>query len=313
MTSSVPQSPRVLARFSGAPGPTLIVLGGLHGNEPSGVAAQHRVAAALAPGTIPLRGDLILVVGNVGALELGVRFVDHDLNRGWTAERLSALRTARTETMDAEDREQLELAQVLEQTLGSARGPGYLLDLHATSAAGIPFTMCRDTPRARTLASAVPLTLVLGLLEAVGSTLATHFDDRCVAVAMEGGQNADPASERNHEAAIWLMLVAAGLVGEHALPDLAAHRENLSRARGDLPRMLRVDRRHAIGPADRFEMEPGYANIQRIAKNELLAHDRGGEIRASEPGFILMPLYQAKGDDGFFLGREVHREELRLS
>jgi hypothetical protein len=38
---------------------------------------------------------------------------------------------------------------------------------------------------------------------------------------------------------------------------------------------------------------------------QLLAHDVRGEIRADRAGRILLPLYQALGDDGFFLARDV--------
>jgi len=45
----------------------------------------------------------------------------------------------------------------------------------------------------------------------------------------------------------------------------------------------------------------------------VLAQDRTGEIKACETGLILMPLYQALGNDGFFLVREVKRFWLKLS
>ena len=297
---------RLVARLRGAsPGPTLIVIGGLHGNEPSGNAAMQRVAESLERARTPMRGDVTMVAGNLGALVRGVRFVDHDLNRGWSRERLAALRAAAPETLDAEDREQLALAEALEAALGAARGPAFLLDLHATSAAGIPFALCRDSPEARRFAGAFPLTVVLGLIEALSGTLAGYLGDRCTAVVVEGGQNSAPATIRNHEAVLWLALAAAGIVVEPDVPSIEARRETLTRTRGDLPPVLEVHHRHAIAAEDRFRMEPGFANIQRVDGNQLLAHDRAGEIRAPEPGFVLMPLYQTMGDDGFFLGREA--------
>jgi succinylglutamate desuccinylase len=298
--------PRLVASLGGeTPGPTLIVIGGLHGNEPSGVAAMRSVALALAREPLPLRGDLTMLAGNVAALERGVRFVDHDLNRGWTDERLATLRAAAPGALDAEDREQMALADALDRALDTARGPAYLLDLHATSAEGIPFSLCRDVPAARRFAGAFPVTLVLGLLESLSGTLAGWVGARCTAAVVEGGQNSDPATARNQEAVIWLSLVAAGLVVERDVPSLTAWRETLTRTRGDLPPVLQVHHRHAIVPDDRFLMEPGFANIQRVAANELLACDRVGEIRAPGAGFVLLPLYQATGDDGFFLGREA--------
>ena len=182
----------MIARLGGAePGPLLIAIGGLHGNEPSGVLALRRVAAALAEGP-GLRGDVVMLAGNVGALERGVRFVDHDLNRGWSPERLASL-ASRGDLGhgrgDPEDREQIELVEAIERSLASARGPAFLLDLHATSAEGIPFALCRDDPRARAFSAAFPVTLVLGLIEALSSTLAGFLGSRCTAVVVEGGKN----------------------------------------------------------------------------------------------------------------------------
>ena len=295
----------MIARFVGEePGPLLVVLGGLHGNEPSGVNALRRVASALDALRARLRGDVVMLAGNVTALEENRRFIAHDLNRGWSDERLEALRR-NASGVDAEDREQLELASAIEHAFATARGPAHLVDLHATSAAGIPFSLCTDTPEARAFAAAFPVTLVLGLLDVLHGTLAGYYGSRCVAAVVEGGQNSSPATERHHEAVVWLAMVAAGILDADAVPGLWAYRETLARTRGDLPRALHVHHRHAITAADRFRMEPGFANIQRIAAQQLLAHDKRGEIRAPGEGFVLMPLYQAQGDEGFFLGHEV--------
>jgi predicted deacylase len=294
----------VIARLGGGEaGPLLIAIGGLHGNEPSGVEALGRVAAALDSRT--LRGDVIMVAGNLGALAAGRRFVDHDLNRGWSAERLATLRGQDASApRDAEDREQLALALVIDRALASARGPVFLLDLHATSAEGIPFALCRDDPAARRFAAAFPITVVLGLIESLSGTLAGFLGVRATAVVVEGGRNSSPATVGRHEAVVWLALAAAGILDPGAVPALEAHRDALTRARGDLPRTLNVEHRHAIAPGDRFRMEPGFSNIHRIQAGELLARDRSGAIHAPEAGFLVMPLYQAMGDDGFFLGRD---------
>lgn len=60
-------------------------------------------------------------------------------------------------------------------------------------------------------------------------------------------------------------------------------------------------------------MRPGYVNFQPIARGETLASDWRGPIRADESGLILMPLYQALGDDGFFVARVVRPFWLGMS
>ncbi|HEX6279927.1 MAG TPA: hypothetical protein VFZ49_07910, partial [Pyrinomonadaceae bacterium] len=58
---------------------------------------------------------------------------------------------------------------------------------------------------------------------------------------------------------------------------------------------------------------PGYENFDPVARDQVLACDRNGIIRSPRKGLILMPLYQSKGEDGFFIGREVARFWLWLS
>ena len=100
---------------------------------------------------------------------------------------------------------------------------------------------------------------------------------------------------------VFVVVVASGIVAEEAVPHLPRFRAILREASVERPERIEVFHRHPIAPEDEFRMEPGFANIQRIAHQQLLAHDRRGEIRAPGEGYLLMPLYQAMGDDGFFL------------
>ena len=60
---------------SGLAGPTLVVTGALHGNEPSGVIAIQQVIGELRRRRIPLRGRLCGMVGNVAALAESRRYL----------------------------------------------------------------------------------------------------------------------------------------------------------------------------------------------------------------------------------------------
>ena len=135
----------------------------------------------------------------------------------------------------------------------------------------------------------------------------------CVTLAVEGGQHDDASTIAHLEAVITIALAAAGNVERARLPGFESAREHLTRARGDLPRVMEVLGRHAIRADDRFVMEPGFSNLARVRRGTLLARDARGEIRAAHDGVLMLPLYQSQGDDGFFWGREVSRPELRLS
>ncbi len=309
--------PRVIARLRGAsPGPTLIVVVALHGNEPAGIFAAGRALETLAAiGNLP-RGELLVLSGNRRAIAKGVRFVQRDLNRQWSSERIAELRAAAQNpaiVLGPEDREQLELVEAIDEALASARGPAFVVDLHTTSAEGIPFGLLDDHLRHRSFALGFPLPLLLGLTGTLGGTLTDWLGERgLVAMAVEGGVHGSEQSIAHHEAVFLLAVTGAGLLPESAVRGLDARRARLASAWRNLPRAIRVHHRHAITYADRFVMEPGFANVQRVTKGTLLAHDVRGEIRATHDEVLVMPLYQKLGDDGFFLGHEIPGAMFRL-
>lgn len=62
--------------------------------------------------------------------------------------------------------------------------------------------------------------------------------------------------------------------------------------------------RHNVAPDDAFVMRPGYTNFQVVRRGDAIADDRNGPVAVIEDARLLMPLYQAQGQDGFFLVRE---------
>jgi predicted deacylase len=293
---------RVIGSIIGAePGPTLLVIGAIHGNEPAGVVATRAVLASAQ--TSVLRGELVGLVGNVRGFASGRRYLAHDLNRLWQPERVAAARGHR-EGNHGELAEVAELADAIDVVLARARGPVYALDLHTTSAAGVPFAVVGATPEHHAFARELPLPGIVGLEEVLDGVLTRYLTNLgCVTIAVEGGQNESPATAANLEAVIALAMVASGVAD--TMPGLAEARSLLARARGDLPPMIEVVERRAITPDDAFRMEPGFANIQRTPGGTLLAHDVRSEIRAPFDGLVLLPLYQAQGNDGFFYGRAL--------
>ncbi|MBX7192413.1 MAG: succinylglutamate desuccinylase/aspartoacylase family protein [Sandaracinaceae bacterium] len=311
---------REIGRLRGAEaGPTLIVVGSLHGNEPGGVRACQRVLDTLRERGLSIRGELLALAGNVGALGEGKRYRVKDLNRQWTSQKIAALRGRDPRDDDPEDREQRELLAAIDGALDRARGPCFLVDLHTTSAAGFPFVLFGDTLPQRDFAIALPLPIILGLEEQVDGVLSEHMSKRgLVTLAVEGGQHDDPSSIDHLASVIWIALSGAGLLAPSDNPELSSSLAHLERARGAIPRVLEVLSRHAIAPGDTFRMEPGFANLAPAHRGQTLAtHTKAGgtpeTIRAPHDGFVMLPLYQGQGDDGFFWGRAVSERRLRAS
>jgi succinylglutamate desuccinylase len=306
---------RVMGRVrAAAPGPTLICVGGLHGNEPAGVLALRRILASLEEVGGLESGELVAFAGNLEALRQGRRFVETDLNRSWSRDRLAQLLNGGAPDARYEAREQVELLEAFEAVVAEARGTAYLVDLHTTSGRGGPFSTVADTLDNRDFASSIPTPMILGLEELVEGTLLDYGAERgLVTVGFESGQHQEPEAVDRAEAAVLLLMAKVGILPA-ALRDRArAATAYLEKDTAALPRVLEMRYRHDVRQSDGFQMKPGYRNFQIIHEGEVLGRDLKGEIRSPESARILMPLYQEQGEDGFFVVREFSRFWLTVS
>jgi len=317
-TSGLVEAPkryrRILGRQSGD-GPTLIALAGIHGNEIAGVRAAQRVLAWLERERPPLNGEIVFLAGNLPALRRNSRFIDLDLNRQWTPDKVAAVVAGQGCAGEpAEHGEQRELMQTLRGVVETAHGQLYFVDLHSSSADGPPFVTIGDTLRNRQFAQGLPLPLILGLEEQVDGALLELLNNHgFITMGVEAGFHDAPTSIDRHEAVLWLTIVAAGILREEHAPELMPRRELLREAARGVPPVIEVRHRHAISNGDGFRMQPGYFNFRPVREGELLAHDRQGPIHSPADGLILLPLYQGQGDDGFFVSRKVPPFWLSLS
>lgn len=296
---------RVIGRYSaGRPGPGIVVIGGLHGNEPAGAIAAGRVLERLERERCPVRGEIVALAGNLAALARGTRYVDYDLNRCWLEG------TIATPRGHSEDEELAELIAAMEKV----PGPRVILDLHTTSGPTAPFTVMSDVRRNRRIAFALPASVVLGLEETIDGTLLEYMTERGhTALVVETGQHEDPVAVDLHEAVIWMTLEATGALKRAEVPGRDVWRRRFAAACRGLPRVVEVRHRHAIERGDGFRMEPGHVGFQMVKQGHVIAHDRYGPVRAPETGRLLMPLYQPQGNDGFYMVRKVSRVWILLS
>ena len=298
---------RLIGRYAdGGPGPILICISCLHGNEPSGLLGLRRVLETLEQQRPPFRGELIGFIGNLAALNGRRRYLQRDLNRSWHVEAVAGLRAeASPEALGPEDREQLELLQAIQSVLGRAPADVYVLDQHSTSAQGPPFAIVGPSWPNRAFAARFPVPLVLGLQERLDGTLTEFVADLgAVTMAFEGGQHDNPQSVDCQEAAVWVALAIGGIV-DADLPQVGRAHHTLVEASAGIPRAMQVRYRHAVDSGDGFRMDPGYRNMQPIEAGDALGRDRDGPVTAPRSGRLVLPLYQGLGDDGFFVAETV--------
>ncbi len=300
-------SERLIGRYGGdLDGPTLIVCGGLHGNEPSGADASERVLAELEETRPTVRGQILFVRGNLAALDARCRYVDLDMNRVWSDARVGVLRVGGDIGHTSEDREQAELLDLLDRAVRAGTGPMTVLDLHTTSSESPPFAIFSDTLENRVLVLALGVPAILGLEERVDGTLldfATREGHRSFVV--EGGGHDAPASRENHVATIWLTMISTGVIDEEHVPRARASREQLKQASSGAPPVSEIRYRHRVTDEGGFTMKPGFRGFDAVTAGQVVGSDGRGDVRAPEAGRLLMPLYQRQGRDGFFVVRSV--------
>lgn len=291
----------------GAKGPTLIFVGGIHGNEPSGVFALHSVLNELNKLSPPFRGEIYGFAGNLTALSRGVRYVHSDLNRIWKSETIAKLESGKNggSAECVEEKEQRELYEVLKKAYRK-KCPVYIFDLHTTSSESQPFITIGDTIRNRIFSMKFPIPIILGIEEQIEGTLLNYISELgFITMGFESGQHDALTSIQVHTSLIWLVLYHARCMESRHIPNLLVHNKTLAKNAHDDQKIFEVRYRYDISTLKEFAMNPGFQNFQRIRKGDNIARSENGTISSREKGLIFMPLYQNQGDDGFFVVREI--------
>ena len=312
---SIENGKHIIGEFIGDEnGASIIVFGGVHGNEQSAVIAMRRMLPKLEALKDVLNGRVYFLAGNTRAINKNARHIDYDLNRQWTLENVERNKpNSSISTNKSEDIEQTEILTILEEILSTAKNEIYGMDLHSTSAESIPFALIGDTLRNREFAMKFPATFLLGIEEQLDGTLTEYLNNLgLITLGFEAGQHTNKLTVDSQEALIWLALVHSQILSEEEV-NVAKHESILRNAMNNKKRIVEIRYRHKITESDKFKMELGYENFQPVRKGEVLAKDKDGDVLARDKSLILMPLYQTQGSDGFFLGGEVSAFWLSLS
>ncbi|HEY8383429.1 MAG TPA: succinylglutamate desuccinylase/aspartoacylase family protein [Microvirga sp.] len=318
-TSSPHDGPVEVVRFLGLePGPNLIVVGAVHGNEPSGPEAIARTIADIRAGrTVIRRGAVTLLpVANLKAWRQRSREGDRNLNRDLSDKVMP---------QDYEDR-------VGNQLCGLLRQHDVLLDIHSFKGRGEPFVFAgpgdnrgnlepfaRERAEAAFAARLGPSLIIHGWLEVfrqaseersrlgipnrplsdgVGTTeYMRHVGG--YGVTIECGQHDDTAAPEVGYAAIQRALAHLALVdapAPAATAQRAIHMVNVTLcvSEGD-----RIDERFGTGDA--------------VSAGQVIAHRASGEpIVAPRDGFLVFPNPTAKpGEVLFYFGVTSERDFAR--
>ncbi|MEO0787294.1 MAG: succinylglutamate desuccinylase/aspartoacylase family protein [Bacteroidota bacterium] len=309
--SNLLSTERIIGHYRGEePGPFVIAIGGQHGNEPAGVRALEQVFELLAqepsinPGFV-FKGELLALRGNLPALAADQRYLEVDQNRLWLPERISWPED--DPRLCLEDRQIREILDIIEIALEESGATEIaVIDLHTTTAEGGIFVIPGSGTSSAMLAAEMYVPVVRGLLDGLLGT-SLHFfqngflgDSRDVrALTFEAGSHYDPRSVDLAVAATLNLLRALGCV--EAADVRTLHDELLREYGKPLPRMTRLAYVHRISSEDDFQMLPGFQNFHAVKAGTPVGQDSQGYVHSPKDGYLLMPLYQAQGQEGFFV------------
>lgn len=298
-------------------GAVVILFVGIHGNEPAGVTALDNVAARVEELGLRLHGSVYAITGNKKALELGVRYLDTDLNRLWESfDTAAEKRFYRNGSQAAEIEESLEIKQAIDSIMLRHDGIAEELifaDLHTTSSESCAFILLNDTLANRDLARKFPVPQILGIEENIRGTLLSYINNLGYkAIGFEAGAHQQSLSVERSAAFVWLLLHNSGILPLEQ-EQIASYSDQL-KANPMVPdTYFEILHHKLVDDEETFHMIPGFENFDPVEKDTPLAYENGRLIQAPLDGRIFMPLYQKKGEDGFLIIREVSEFWLQLS
>ncbi|HEY5692420.1 MAG TPA: succinylglutamate desuccinylase/aspartoacylase family protein [Cyclobacteriaceae bacterium] len=308
------QIDRIIGQIDGEePGPILIFFGGIHGNEPSGVFALQQVIDNVKEAKQPIRGTIYTIAGNLKALARGQRYIDSDLNRLWTDDRVTmALQPKASSNPDYSEQEELVSILTLLRRIATAHsGPFYFFDLHSTSSNTIPFITINDTLLNRKFALHYPVPVILGIEEHLNGPILSFINQLgYIAIGFESGQHDSMSAIENDLAFIYHSLVITGSLEPSETISFCEFVPIKIKEQGQV---FEIVHRHRINNGEQFHMNPGFVNFQNIKRGEPLAFSNNELLVANTKGKIFMPLYQNMGDDGYFIIKRIPYFFLKLS
>ena len=286
------------------PGPTIVAIAGIHGNEPTGIAAIEKAMAELEPLKEFIHGRFVGLRGNIAALEQKVRFIREDMNRLWVTSILDKIRRTPFEELSPDRVEVKELLSILDPIVQTNEHVVYV-DLHTFSGSRGMFAITPKEERHMELLSQLKIPLIFGIEHTLIGTSMEYVEAAGhVGFAFEAGTHGSKSAEVNALAGLMTLFATSGFIPANKLPNFGEYYAYLMNKVEEYPHKADFVYKHIIEDDDEFVMNPGFNNFDKVQKGDWLATDRHGKIEAQFSGHLLMPLYQQQGNDGFFIVRE---------
>ncbi len=282
--------------------PKVIILGGMHGNESSGIEAiEHTLQLLKKNQQVIKKGSIYFLKGNIAALQKGERFLDKDLNRLWKKSYILDEKNNISEIRELKELHHLIVEKICQNNFEDC----YFMDLHTFSAQSGIFCIPSGNKKSLDLAASFQIPFIEKLAESLPGTAITYLGNQGVTgVVLEGGTHQTQQATENLSAGILHMLATIGVIDSN-WNEVQKAQVRLQNEGKKYPYHLELSYRHQLENSSVFKMKEGYYNFKRIEQNEILAQEKNKNVSSPTNGFMLMPLYQKKGSDGFFIVKEI--------
>ncbi len=256
------------------PGPTSIILAGVHGNEKCGITAFEKIL----PNLVIEKGTVLFGYGNPKALERNQRFMEANLNRMFK----------NTDLLSNHEKASYEYsrAQFLKKYLDQASA---LLDIHASyTPESNPFIICEA--KAKKIAEYLPADLVVSGFDDIepGGTDYYMNDTGKIGICLECGYLENPQS---------IVVAEQGILA-------------FLKARGHLPNNLQLLKQSHVQmyqlyltKTDSFVLSKTFRDFELISLGQIIGIDGVENIIAKKESVILFARNRQRiGEEAFLLG-----------
>lgn len=264
-------------------GPTITILGGVHGNETVGVEIVKNLLVKMLQGKVK-KGVLQVALGNIEAIKQGTRFVEVDMNRSFGHPKGKSVDVVRAN----------QLKTLLVDT-------DVLIDIHATIKPSKPFIGCPNPEHK--LGWLIPYMGITTLVTGQEYVSLTNPTDSDAFVAAAGGLG---------------ITIEAGWLED---PNILQIQKNITDTlimlgifEGDKSKIKPVEQEvwdayMKVYPSEGFEFTKEWRNFEEIPAGTLIATDPNGkgDIIIPEDSIILFPKSKANiviGNEACIIARK---------
>lgn len=263
---------------SNKPGPNIVVMAGVHGNEKCGIVAFEQVLPTLRI----TKGKVTFVIGNPEAVALNVRFTQSNLNRMFRGD----------EGMTEEEKNSYEFERARE-LMPILKKADALLDIHSsTTAQTIPFIICEQ--QSYDCAAYLPGEIIVSGIDVLHPTGTDAFVNQSggKGICIECGNHDDSKSVSIALCAIEIFLSYFKVI--EVKKELKKYPQ----------RKVQADWIYKnVGD---FKLTRPFAEFERLKEGSVIGIDDGVEVTAPYDGVILFPNDRTeKGKEAFLFGKEV--------